>query len=127
MQGRILHHYSEIAGKTKFFVVLNHAWPAPDNRIVYAFLTSNVERVKRLSEGRSPVVILPAGSYAFCTLDTAIDLTQILDEAFADVSGADSYKEVAALTGSHLQSVLAAVKRSTIITRRLKRRILGEE
>ncbi len=126
MRGRILHHHSAIAGKTKFFVVLNHAWPPADGRVIYAFLTSNVERVTRLSASKCPVVILPPGSYPCCKLETAIDLTQIIDEPFADVSTAESYKEVATLTKSDLLAVLDAVKRSTIITRMVKKRIIGE-
>jgi mRNA-degrading endonuclease toxin of MazEF toxin-antitoxin module len=126
MRGRILHHYSRIAGKTKFLVVLNDVWPPADGFVVYAFLTSNVERVRRLSQGRSPIVVLPAGSYPCCTVETAIDLTQIISEPFATVSSAASYKEIAQVSADDMAAIRDAVRRSTIIARRLKNRILGE-
>ena len=126
MRGTILHHYSRIAGKTKFLVVLNETWPPDDGFVIYAFLTSNVERVTRLSKGTSPIVILEAGSYPCCTVETAIDLTQIIDEPFAVVSSAASYKVVAQLEADDMAKVCDAVRRSTIVTRKLKKRILGD-
>lgn len=126
MRGKILHHESRIAGKTKYLAVLNDTWPPADGLLIYAFLTSNVERVTRLSKGTSPVVILAAGSYRCCRMETAIDLTQIISEPFAAVSSAASYKEVAQLSAGDMARICDAVRRSTIITRRLKNRILGE-
>lgn len=82
MRGKILHHESRIAGKTKFLLVLDDEWPPADGLVAYAFLTSNVERVRRLSVGTSPIVVLAAGSYPCCRVETAIDLTQIILEPF---------------------------------------------
>jgi hypothetical protein len=126
VRGKILHHESKIAGKTKFFVVLNDVWPPADGHLIYAFLTSNIERVARLSKGTCPIVTLAAGSYPCCKMETAIDLTQIISEPFASVSSAPSYKIIAQMSADDMARICDAVKHSTIITRKLKKRILGD-
>jgi hypothetical protein len=124
-RGAVFHHFSARAKKTKFLVVLNHAWPPEDGLVVYAFTTTNVDHFTEERVRLQPVVRLHAGDYPFITAPTVVDLTRPEVEQLAAIVSAPAFKFVVQLRADHVRAIDEAVRASTVITRKLKRMILA--
>src|SRR5436309_1600988 len=123
-RGAVFHHFSARAGKTKYLVVLNHTWPPDDGLVVYAFTTTNVDHFTEERVRLQPVVRLDPGEYPFVTAPTVIDLTRPEIEQLAAIISAPSFKFVVQLRTDHIAAIDEAVRKSTVITRKMKKMIL---
>jgi hypothetical protein len=125
-RGAVFHHLSARAGKTKFLVVLNHHWPPDDDIVIYAFMTSNVDHFAAAKVPEETIVRLEPGEYGFVTTPTVIDLTRPEIEHLTAIVSAPSFKFVAQLRPDHMKAIDNAVRRSTVIVRKLKKMILAD-
>jgi hypothetical protein len=123
-RGAVFHHHSSRAGKTKFLVVLNHAWPPDDGLAVYAFTTTNVGHFADAHIPEEVIVRLNPGDYPFVTAPTVIDLTRPELEQLSAIVQAPSFKFVTQLRREHVSSIDEAVRASTLIVRKVKKMIL---
>jgi len=124
-RGAVFHHFSARAAKTKYLVVLNHAWPPKDGLVVYAFTTTNVAHFTEERVRLQPVVRLNPGDYPFVIAPTVIDLTRPEIEQLSAIVSAPAFKFVVQLRPDHMKAIDDAVRESTVITRRLKKMILA--
>ena len=125
-RGAVFHHLSARAGKTKFLVVLNHDWPPDDGVVAYAFMTSNVDHFAAAKVPEDFIVRLEPGDYAFVSLPTVIDLTRPETEQLTSIVSAPSFKFVTQLRPDHVKAIDDAVRKSTVIVRKLKKMILAD-
>lgn len=125
-RGAVFHHFSNRAGKTKYFVVLNHTWPPKDGLVVYAFTTTNVDHFVRAGIPENAIVRLSAGDYPFVTAPTVIDLTRPEVEKLPAIVGAQAFKFVVQLRAEHVRAIDNAVRASTVIVRKVKKMILED-
>lgn len=124
--GTILHHYSDIAEKTKYIVLLNNRWPPPDDVAIYAHCTSKLSHFADRTLMETMIVRLPMGAYDFCTAEeTVIDLTNTVERPTAEVVNSRQFRFIGRLNDQHINAIREAVRVSTVISRRAKRRILG--
>jgi mRNA-degrading endonuclease toxin of MazEF toxin-antitoxin module len=124
-RGAVLHHFSTRANKTKYLVVLNHAWPPPDGLVVYAFTTTNVAHFAAARVPEETIVRLNPGDYSFVTAPTIIDLTRPETEQLSAIVSAPAFKFVTQLRSDHMKAIDDAVRASTVIVRKLKKMILS--
>jgi hypothetical protein len=125
-RGAVLHHFSRLARKTKYLVVLNHTWPPTDGIVVYAFTTTNVAYFEAARVPEATIVRLDVGDYPFVTAPTIIDLTRPEIEQLAAIVSAEAYRFVVQLRPAHVKAIDDAVRASTVIVRKLKKLILPD-
>jgi hypothetical protein len=125
-RGAVLHHFSRLAHKTKYLVVLNHTWPPPDGMVVYAFTTTNVTYFEAAGVPEAAIVRLDVADYAFVTAPTIIDLTRPEVEQLSAIVSAEAYRFIVQLRPGHVKAIDDAVRASTVIVRKLKKMILPD-
>jgi len=125
-RGTIYHHYSDIAGKGKYIILLNHGWPPTDGLVVYAHCTSQLTHFKGRALFEAMIVRLPQGAYDFCKAEeTVIDLANIVERPLAEVLDSRQFQYIGELSREHISAIDAAVRTSTVVSARMKKRILG--
>jgi hypothetical protein len=123
-RGTIYHAYSEVAGKGKWIVVLNRAWPPSDGLVLYAFMTTKVDRFRRAGIPPSAYLELAVGAYDFCKEPTILDLTSIQLRPLAELLSASMFKYCGSMSQADVQMVDEVIAKSTFISQRHKKQIL---
>ncbi|MEO8034832.1 MAG: hypothetical protein ABI837_10410 [Acidobacteriota bacterium] len=124
-RGAVFHHFSTLAGKTKFLVVLNHTWPPSAGVVAYAFMTTNAAHFQAAHVPENTIVRLSAGDCPFVTAPTVIDLTRPETAQLSSIVSAHAFKFVTQLRAQHVKAIGDALRASTVIPRRLKKMMLA--
>ena len=122
VRGSILRFWWDTAGKHKFGIVLNAAWP--ESGVLLVITTSKLAFYDRVDLG-GDIVRIAAGAYPCFPKDTVINLREIIEVTIDDLVARGDFEIAASLSGENLAEIDRKVEASALISRKLKRRILG--